>query len=382
MAFPDGMVLSTGTPLVPELTFDLDARRRRRDPDRRGRRAAQPRRRGRPGLARPRDPGDADLRARRRRASRGGPTPEVAEATPAGAVPAGDRRAVARRAPGARRRRSRLVLGRRGRRHRDRLGPPADARSSTCRGGPAWARWWRGGAFDYARAATEPRAARDPDGEALVWEGEDGDGPAADERASSRRRSTPPRGGCGRTASGPGDRVGILLPMLVETVVAVLALGRLQAIYTPIFSGYGAPAIATRLADCEASMLITADGFLRRGSWVPLKAVADEAVAAAPSVRRVLVVRRAGDAIETPWTPGRDAWWDDAGRRRGRTRRSAARSIPRRRTCSSTPRARPAGRRAPSTSTAASRSRAPRTSPTSSTSGAATRCSGSPTSAG
>jgi acetyl-CoA synthetase len=99
--------------------------------------------------------------------------------------------------------------------------------------------------------------------------------------------------------------------MLVETVVAVLALGRLQAIYTPIFSGYGAPAVATRLADCEASMLITADGFLRRGSWVPLKPVADEAVAAAPSVRSVLVVRRAGDAIETPWTPGRDAWWDD-----------------------------------------------------------------------
>ena len=51
----------------------------------------------------------------------------------------------------------------------------------------------------------------------------------------------------------PGDRVGIFLPMLVETVVAVLALGRLQAIYTPIFSGYGAPAVATRLADCEAS---------------------------------------------------------------------------------------------------------------------------------
>ena len=86
--------------------------------------------------------------------------------------------------------------------------------------------------------------------------------------------------------------------MLVETVVAVLALGRLQAIYTPIFSGYGAPAIATRLADCEASVLITADGFLRRGAWVPLKAVADEAVAAAPSVRRVLVVRRAGDALD------------------------------------------------------------------------------------
>ena len=79
---------------------------------------------------------------------------------------------------------------------------------------------------------------------------------------------------------------GILLPMLVETVVAVLALGKLQAIFTPIFSGYGAEAIATRLADCEASLLITADGFHRRGGVVPLKATADAAVAMAPTVRR------------------------------------------------------------------------------------------------
>jgi acetyl-CoA synthetase len=91
----------------------------------------------------------------------------------------------------------------------------------------------------------------------------------------------------------------------------VLALGRLGAIYTPIFSGYAAPAVAARLVDCDASMLITADGFLRRGSWVHLKAVADEAVAAAPSVRRVLVVRRAGPALDVAWDEERDAWWDE-----------------------------------------------------------------------
>jgi acetyl-CoA synthetase len=177
--------------------------------------------------------------------------------------------------------------------------------------GPAWARWWGGAEFDYARAATEPRAAREPDGEALVWEGEDGDV----RRLTNAELATAVDTAARRLSAlgvGAGDRVGILLPMLVETVVAVLALGRLQAIYTPIFSGYGAPAIATRLADCEASVLITADGFLRRGAWVPLKAVADAAVADAPSVRRVVVVRRAGEAIETPWHDGRDAWWDTA----------------------------------------------------------------------
>ena len=247
--------------------------------------------------------------------------------------------------------------------------------------GPAWARWWGGAEFDYARAATEPRAARDPDGEALVWEGEDGDVRrltnaelAAAVDIAARRLSA--------LGVGAGDRVGILLPMLVETVVAVLALGRLQAIYTPIFSGYGAPAIATRLADCEASVLITADGFLRRGAWVPLKAVADEAVADAPTVRRVVVVRRAGDGDRDAVARRARRLVGHPGAGRGGSASSVARSTPRRRTCSSTPRARPDGPRAPSTSTAASRSRPRRTSRTSSTWAPATRCSGSPTSAG
>ncbi|MDO8484692.1 MAG: AMP-binding protein [Candidatus Limnocylindrales bacterium] len=186
--------------------------------------------------------------------------------------------------------------------------PPSTVLDATR--GPAWARWWLGGELNYARAAIDPRAAREPDGAALAWEGEDGevrrltnaDLASAVETATRRLHALGVR---------PGERVGILLPMLVETVVAVLALGRLRAIYTPIFSGYAAPAIAARLADCEASTLITADGFLRRGAWVPLKSVADEAVAAAPSVRCVVVVRRAGDAISIPWLEGRDAWWHE-----------------------------------------------------------------------
>ena len=177
-------------------------------------------------------------------------------------------------------------------------------------GGPAWARWWVGGAFDYAAAGLGARLDRSPDEIALDWEGEDGalrrltNTELADavEVAARRLRAL---------GIGAGDRVGILLPMLPETAIAMLALARVRAIFTPIFSGYGAPAIATRLADCDASVLITADGFLRRGSWVSLKSVADAAAAAVPSVRHVLVVRRAGDAVDTPWTAGRDVWWDE-----------------------------------------------------------------------
>jgi acetyl-CoA synthetase len=101
--------------------------------------------------------------------------------------------------------------------------------------------------------------------------------------------------------------------MLPETAVAVLALGKLGAIFTPIFSGYGAPAVAARLADCEASLLITADGFWRRGAMVRLKETADAALSLAPAVRAMLVVRRLGEAAgDLPWTPGRDTWWHEA----------------------------------------------------------------------
>ena len=95
-------------------------------------------------------------------------------------------------------------------------------------GGPAWARWWTGGSFDWSWAAVEPRAARDPEGVAVTWVGEDGpvrnlsnaELAAAVRRAARQLRSM---------GVGAGDRVGILLPMLPETVVAVLAVSRLGA---------------------------------------------------------------------------------------------------------------------------------------------------------
>ena len=177
--------------------------------------------------------------------------------------------------------------------------------------GPEWSTWWGGGAFNHAAAAIDPVAERGPDAEVLTWEGEDGEV----RRWSARDLRDEVEAAAAMLAGlgvGPGDRVGILLPMLPETVLAVLALGLLRAIFTPIFSGYGPAAVASRLTDCGATALITADGFLRRGAVVPLKETADEAVAMAPSVRRVLVVRRLGDRRSAvPWDHRRDAWWDE-----------------------------------------------------------------------
>ncbi|MGZ3631625.1 MAG: AMP-binding protein, partial [Candidatus Limnocylindrales bacterium] len=161
-------------------------------------------------------------------------------------------------------------------------------------------------------AAVDDRAQRDPDGPAVIWEGEDGEVRRLANR-ELRARVDRAAGMLARHGVRAGDRVGIYLPLLLETVVAVLALGKLRAMYTPIFSGYAAPAVAARLRDCDASLLITADGFHRRGGVVRLKEAADAAVADTPSVREVLVVRRLGAyADPVPWTPGRDEWWDEA----------------------------------------------------------------------
>ena len=175
--------------------------------------------------------------------------------------------------------------------------------------GKEWSRWWSGGAFNYSAAALSPRARTDPNGAALTWEGEDGIVRRFTnaELEAGVQRAAAMIGGLG---VGPGDRVGIFLPLLPETVISVLALGRLQAIYVPIFSGYAAPAVASRLNDCAAKLLITADGTLRRGSRVDLKSVADAAVAQSPSVEHVLVVGRLSElAPQSDWIEGRDRWW-------------------------------------------------------------------------
>jgi acetyl-CoA synthetase len=178
--------------------------------------------------------------------------------------------------------------------------------------GPEWARWWVGAGFNYVAAAVDEPAVARPDEGALVWEGEDG---AVRRFSRGELRAEVDRAARAMAALGVGrgDRVGIFLPMIPEAVIAVLAVGKLGAIYTPIFSGYAAPAVANRLADCEARLLVTADGFWRRGKAVAMKAVADAALAEAPSVERCLVVRRLGDpAGDVAWSEGRDVAWDEA----------------------------------------------------------------------
>ncbi len=106
-----------------------------------------------------------------------------------------------------------------------------------------------------------------------------------------------------------GDRVAIYLPMIPETVVAMLACARIGAPHTVVFGGFSSQALEDRIQDCDARIVITADGGYRRGAPASLKPAVDVALEKCPDVRNVLVVRRTGQDVE--WTDGRDLWWHD-----------------------------------------------------------------------
>ena len=107
-----------------------------------------------------------------------------------------------------------------------------------------------------------------------------------------------------------GDRVAIYMPMIPETVIAMLACARIGAPHTVVFGGFSSEALKDRIIDCDARVVITADGGYRRGAPAALKPAVDAAVAECPDVRTVLVIRRTGQ--DTEMTDGRDVWWDDA----------------------------------------------------------------------
>lgn len=175
--------------------------------------------------------------------------------------------------------------------------------------GKEFPRWFPGAKINLAHLCAHRHAVGElASKEAVVYEGDSGQRRALtfyqlDERvrwfAAHLARSGVRR----------GDRVVLFLPVVPEATVAFLACAMIGAIAVPAFTGYGPEAVATRLRDSGAVVLVTCDATTRRGNHVPMKAVADEALLDAPAIRRVIVVRHLD--VEVPMVSGRDIYWDE-----------------------------------------------------------------------
>ncbi|MDQ3993610.1 MAG: AMP-binding protein [Actinomycetota bacterium] len=175
--------------------------------------------------------------------------------------------------------------------------------------GPEWATWFVGSTLNLAWNCVHRWGERRPEGVAAIFAGEDGIRQECT-FAEMSRDVTRLAEGLASLGVTKGDAVAIFLPMSPEVAIASHACAHLGAVQVPIFSGFAAPAVAARLQDAGAKVIVTADGSLRRGREVPMKEIVDEAVRAAPSVAHVVVWRRLG-SDRVPMKPARDVFWDE-----------------------------------------------------------------------
>jgi acetyl-CoA synthetase len=182
----------------------------------------------------------------------------------------------------------------------------------------AAARWFEGASLNVSERCLDrhlvgPRAI--PDKPALIWEGEPLGADGQPERrtldyAGLHAAVVRLAGALAALGVGSGDRVIIYMGMVPEAVIAMLACARLGAVHSVVFGGFAAEALHSRVLDCQARVVLTQDGAWRRGSVIAMKPVVDAAVAQAPCVEKVVVLRRV--ASDVHMTAGRDLWWDEA----------------------------------------------------------------------
>lgn len=176
---------------------------------------------------------------------------------------------------------------------------------------PPWARWFVGGRINVSTNCIDRHVASwRRTKAAIVWEGEPGDARVLTYQDLHRevQRFANVLKNLGVQA---GDRVTIYMGMVPELPIAMLACARIGAPHSVVFGGFSADALRDRLNDAQAKVLITQDGAWRRGNVVPLKRYADHALREAPSVEKVVVLRRIGDEAGAEMIAGRDFWWHD-----------------------------------------------------------------------
>jgi len=174
---------------------------------------------------------------------------------------------------------------------------------------PPFAKWFIGGKINIAYNCLDrhlPTWRRNK--AAILWEGEPGDRRTLTYHALHREVC---RFANVLKALGirKGDRVALYMPMIPELAIAMLSCARIGATHSVVFGAFSADALRDRINDAQATLVVTADGGYRRGAVVPLKTAVDDALRGAPSVQKVVVVRRTGESI--PMQSGRDHWWND-----------------------------------------------------------------------
>ncbi|MET0146189.1 MAG: acetate--CoA ligase, partial [Ilumatobacteraceae bacterium] len=172
-----------------------------------------------------------------------------------------------------------------------------------------YAKWFLGGTLNASYNCLDRHVAAGHGNKvAIHFEGEPGDGKAITyaELLDEVQRFANALKGLGVER---GDRVNIYLPMIPEAAVAMLACARIGAAHSVVFGGFSSQALADRINDAAAKVLITADGGHRRGEVFPLKTAADEAVASTSTIEHVVVVRRGGNDVAMQ--EGRDVWYHD-----------------------------------------------------------------------
>ncbi|MGY1698558.1 acetate--CoA ligase [Geodermatophilus sp. SYSU D00766] len=174
---------------------------------------------------------------------------------------------------------------------------------------PPFAKWFVGGKLNVAYNCLDRHVeAGYGDQVAYHWEGEPGDTRTLT-YAQLTEEVCKAANALLELGVQAGDRVAIYMPMIPETIVAMLACARIGAVHMVVFGGFSADALASRITDAGAVVVITADGGYRRGAPSALKPAVDDALTRTEGVRNVLVVRRTEQDVE--WTEGRDLWWHD-----------------------------------------------------------------------
>jgi acetyl-CoA synthetase len=176
---------------------------------------------------------------------------------------------------------------------------------------PPFAKWFADGKLNVAYNCVDRHVENGlGDRVALHFEGEPGDTRSLT-YAELQREVSQAAHALTELGVRTGDRVAIYLPMITEAVIAMLACARIGAPHSVVFGGFSADALATRIQDADARVIITADGGYRRGKPSALKPAVDEALTrpGTENVRSVLVVRRTGQ--EVAWAEGRDVWWHE-----------------------------------------------------------------------